>query len=288
MLGCTAVLQAQDGGTVSTTVDKNKILIGEQLKLTIAASYKTGKPVTFPALDSVANFELLDKPQVDSSEEAGITSVKIVYTLTSFDSGQWVIPAYNLATGMQTTAIPVEVVFSDFNPSQPYHGITDVEDVPAEEKKESWWWYAAGAALLALIMYLLIRRKKKMPLTMAPVPVPVDAYKEAMRGLDALQEKQSSPKEYYSELSDIFRLYIYRRKGILSLQKTTDDLVVQLASLNLEKEQYEKLSQSLRMSDFVKFAKYVPGAADNRTCLEEIKRSVTVIEQTEKERTIKQ
>ncbi len=79
-----------------------------------------------------------------------------------------------------------------------------------------------------------------------------------MKQLEQLQRDKPETKLYYSKLTDIFRLYIFQKKGILSLQKTTDDLVIQLKSLNLNKEQFDKLSQSLRLSDFVKFAKYIP------------------------------
>ncbi|HEY6064151.1 MAG TPA: hypothetical protein VIV35_11110, partial [Chitinophagaceae bacterium] len=82
-------------------------------------------------------------------------------------------------------------------------------------------------------------------------------------------------------LTDIFRLYIFRKKGILSLQKTTADLILQLRDLPFSKEQFDKLSQALRLSDFVKFAKYVPAADDNRNCFEEIRNSIMTIEKTE-------
>jgi LPXTG-motif cell wall-anchored protein len=284
LLICTAALQGQEGITVQTVADKNRILIGEQLQLTITANYKTGTLISLPVADSVVNFEPVGKPVIDSSAKAGITSLKAIYTFTSFDSGQWVIPAFDLAAGIHTDAIPVEVVFADFDPKQPYHDITGVEDVPVQKNEEPWWWYAAGAALLALGIFILFRKKKQAGIPATAPPVAVNAFAEAIQQLDALQNKNCTPKEYYSELTDIFRVYIYRRKGILSLQKTTDDLVVQLKTLSLEKEQFDKLSQSLQMSDFVKFARYVPAAADNRICLEEIKKSVLLIEQIEKNR----
>ena len=95
------------------------------------------------------------------------------------------------------------------------------------------------------------------------------------------QRTVTTSKEYYSKLIDIFRLYVFRKKGLLSLQKTTDDLIVQLRDLDLSKDQYDKLAQSLRLGDFVKFAKYIPSADDDRTSLEEIKKSIVTIEKTE-------
>ena len=57
--------------------------------------------------------------------------------------------------------------------------------------------------------------------------------------------------------------------------------MIQLKSLNLSKEQFDKLSQSLRQSDFVKFAKYIPSADDDRNCFEEIKNAIVTIEKAQ-------
>ena len=54
---------------------------------------------------------------------------------------------------------------------------------------------------------------------------------------------------------------------------------MQLKSLNLNKEQFDKLSQSLQLSDFVKFAKYIPSAEDNQSAFNAIKKTIEHIEQ---------
>ena len=99
-----------------------------------------------------------------------------------------------------------------------------------------------------------------------------------MNQLEKLQKEKPEQKQYYSRLVDIFRVYIFKKKEIHSLQKTTDDLVLQLKGIPVDKEQFEKLSQALRLSDFVKFAKYVPSAEDDKAIFETIKNSITSIE----------
>ncbi|MEI9809798.1 MAG: hypothetical protein WDO16_19105 [Bacteroidota bacterium] len=91
--------------------------------------------------------------------------------------------------------------------------------------------------------------------------------------------KRWDSKQYYSSLVDIFRMYVLKKKGIHSLQKTTDDIVVQLKSIPVGKEQFDKLSQALRLSDFVKFAKYIPSGDDDRHAFDAIKTTITAIEQ---------
>ena len=133
--------------------------------------------------------------------------------------------------------------------------------------------------MLGLILLYLQRKKKPQPV-IVPKAV-ISPYEEAMKQLEQLQSDKPGAKQYHSKLTDIFRLYIFRKKGILSLQKTTDDLIIQLKSLILTKEQFDKLSQSLRLSDFVKFAKYISTNEDDKLAFEEIKNAIITIEKTE-------
>ncbi len=274
------LITAQDGTTIKASVDKNKILIGEPIQLTVEVYLSPESVKKFIPIDSIEHFELLDKPVIDTTSNDGGLNIKGVYKITSFDSGHWVIPSFVLSKDVKTDTIPVDVVFSDFDPAQDYHDIKDILEANPAEKKAEWWWYAAGGALLlALLLFYLLRKRKPAPVSMPKVII--NPYEEAMKQLEQLHREKSETKLYYSKLTDIFRLYIFQKKGILSLQKTTDDLVIQLKSLNLSKEQFDKLSQSLRLSDFVKFAKYIPSADDDRNCFEEIKNAIITIEKVQ-------
>lgn len=275
----TRVVAAQDKVLLTASVEKNKILIGEPVRLLIEAVIPANEPISFATVDTIDHFEILGKPQIDTSNTNTGTTIKGVYTITSFDSGHWVIPAFILDDQVKTDSIPMDVVFSDFNPNQDYHGMKDIEDVPPATEKREWWYAAAaGLVLLLLLLWLFIRKKKKAPLQKQETVI--DPYEEATKSLTQLQMINPDAKEFYSELTDIFRLYIFRTKGILSLQKTTDDLVLQLRKLNIGQESFSLLSQSLQLSDYVKFAKYIPSEEDNRNTFDTIKKSIDEIEQT--------
>lgn len=247
--------------------------------MTIEARFPANAGISFSMPDSIARFEFLEEPAVDSLNENGTAVLKGIYTITSFDSGHWVIPSLRLTKNIRSDTIGIDVVFIPFNPEQPYHDIKDIIEVKAK-KKNPWWWYAAGGGLLLLVLAVYFLRKKKP----APVAKPVnkiDPYEEAIRQLEELQRSKPDSKQYYSRLTDIFRLYIFRRKGILSLQKTTDDLVLQLKDSGLTKDEFEKLSQALRLSDFVKFAKYEPASEEDKMVYNEILKSIKTIEQSE-------
>lgn len=274
------IVFAQGGSTIKASVDRNKIFIGEPIQLIIEAYLSPESAKGFIEIDSIVHFEFLEKPIIDSTNKEGGLTIKGVYIITSFDSGHWVIPSFALSKNVKTDTIPIDVVFSDFDPNQEYHDIKDILEVKSAKKKIEWWWYAAGAALLIGLIWMYLRQKKK-PQPVAAPKIAINPYEEAMKQLEQLQRDKPDAKQYHSKLTDIFRLYIFRKKGILSLQKTTDDLVVQLTNLNLNKEQFDKLSQSLRLSDFVKFAKYIPSDDDTRTSFEEIKNTIVIIEKSE-------
>lgn len=268
---------AQGDASIKASVNKNKILLGEPLVLTIESYFPSGSKIQFEQIDTIAHFEFLDKPVIDSSSENGDIKVIGKYTITSFDSGHWVIPSFTLAKGVKTDTIPIDVVFSDFNPEQDYHDIKDIIEVKTKKEVVPWWVYAIAAVLLLLTVVFFARRKKK-PVVIAKEKIVVNPYEEAMQQLTDLQKENPDTKTYYVELTNIFRLYIFRKKGILSLQKTTDDLILQVKDVVNDKGKFDKLSQALRLSDFVKFAKYIPEEGDKQTSYSDILNSIKLIE----------
>jgi len=264
-------------------VDRNKIVIGEPVQFSIQVTIPSGQPLHFFEIDTIPHFEFLKKEKVDTAVGNNTITLKQVFNITSFDSGHWVIPSFVLpgTKKVRSDSIGMDVGFAPFDRDKDYNDVKDIIEVNPEEPDNSWYWYAAGAALVFLILmiYLLTRKKPKTKVTVQPA---VDPYVQAMKELQELQ-KENLPakgeiKMYYSKLVDIFRLYVFHKKQLQSLQKTTDHLMVQMKSLNLNEERFNQLAQALRLSDFVKFAKYIPGDEDNRAAFEAIKKSIEEIE----------
>lgn len=268
---------SQVSTTVRASVSTNKVLLGEPFVLTIKASIPSATAINFVQIDTIPHFEFLEKPKLDSTTTDGGIIITGIYKIASFDSGHWVIPSFTLTKGVWTDTIPIDVVFSDFNPDQEYHDIKDIIEVKTKKEGVLWWAYAIAAALMVLTVIFFSRRKKK-PVVAVNEKIIANPYEEAMQQLAALQKENTDAKTYYAELVNIFRLYIFRKKGILSLQKTTDDLILQIKDVVSDKEQFDKLSQTLRLSDFVKFAKYIPVDDDKRTSYSDILNSIKLIE----------
>jgi hypothetical protein len=255
------------------TVDKHKVLLGEQFFLTIEV---IGSPEGFvlPNLDTIPHFEILDKTD---PEKKGNTYLQ-TYRLTSFDSGHWVIPAFRVTNQEATDTIHMDVVFTEgFDPKQDYHDIKDIIEVKPEGPINWFWWIIIGAALVLLVIIWLVVKRKKPVIKDASSE---DAYKEALARLEELKKAHLPDRQFYSEVVDVFRLYVFRRKGILSLQKTTDDLVLQLSDIDLDKESFSALSQALRLADFVKFAKFQPADIEKPKTIDAIKQAIFRLEES--------
>ncbi len=276
----TNLVMGQTGASIKASVNKIRILLGEPMVLTVETFLPGKSIIKFEPIDTIPHFEFLEKPVIDSSSKNGGRFFLAKYTITSFDSGHWVIPSFALARGINTDTIPVDVVFSDFDPKQDYHDIKDVIEVKTKREGVPWWVYAiAGSLLLIAALFFALRKRKPIPVVKEKVTA--NPYEEALQQLEALQRQNPDTKTYYAELVTIFRLYIFRKKGILSLQKTTDDLIMQVQNIITDKDEFDKLSQTLRLSDFVKFAKYIPSDSDKEINFHHIRNTITNIEKSE-------
>ena len=145
------------------------------------------------------------------------------------------------------------------------------------------WYYIGGYLLILLIAgYFLWRyfknRKKDPDLQFKSR---LTAYDEAMQQLEKLKKLNlQNPEElrqYHSSLAQIFKWYISRRQKVSILNKTTGDVLVLLSNSNLPANIVSSAATALRCGDAVKFAKYLPDAAETETCLNEIKKVISAI-----------
>ncbi|MBD0332854.1 MAG: hypothetical protein ICV66_09370 [Chitinophagaceae bacterium] len=261
---------------MSASVNKQRILIGEQFQLTLEATFLKNQKYSWFRIDTIPHFEILSKAKIDTTSDGNQLKLSQQLTLTSWDSGKWQIPAFSLSS-LRTKPLTITVAFSSpFDPNQPYHDIKDILEVE-RPIRTTWYWYLIGAVLLLLLFILLFPRRKKGNKEV----LKEDAYKYAMKQLKNLEQRGFSfhdPKDFYTELVLIFRTYLHQRKNIQSFYKTTDDLAVQIGQLNLAPDLYKELLQTLRSSDMVKFAKFQPQQSDNQQSFEVIKNSIVAIE----------
>jgi hypothetical protein len=272
---------------LKTTVDKQKIVIGEPIQLMLEATVPGDAPLTWPNLDSLPHFDFIQKGKVDSTVKSGERYYRQYLTVTSFDSGAFAIPRLIFIEGNKkyfSDSVRIDIGYSKFDPSKDYHDIKDIIEVPNPFAR--WFpWIVGVVALICLALVIWLIRKRKMLRTGAAAKDErqLTPYEEAVSQLKQLELQKhllsdGSAKVYYSRLGDIFRYFLLRRLGIASLAETSDELIGQLRRLSLPGEQFAALSDTLRMSDFVKFAKYQPGLADGEQHHQTIRGAIESLE----------
>lgn len=268
---------------VSANVDRDRILIGEPILLSIEAYAPPGDSIVWFEADSLPHFHILEKFRIDTANETNGTKVSQLISITSFDSGRWEIPPFKVEVAGEpyySAPLSIDVAFAAFDPAEDYRDIKDILEPPDPYARYILWAVALVAlTALALLIYFL-RRKKRLP----PVPAraepqlsPLEEARQAVNLLRRTRIKEGEEKNYYSKLNDIFRVFMLRRHGLSTLERTNDELIFQLSRLKMPEENFRRLEQSLRICDLVKFAKYRPGEKENRENLETVWSSIEIL-----------
>ncbi len=264
---------------VKAELDTNSILIGDQVRLRLQADFPQGVTVLMPAVKDTfsSNIEIVSLLSTDSVKAGDNFRYIRTYVITSFDSGQFFVPALpfivTFPDGRKDTlqSYPVELNVSNQlnDTTQVPYDIKEPLSVPISFREIAQW---TGIGLLiaiviAAIVYFFLMKKKNKPIFKFEKPKD-SPHVVAFRDLDALKAQklwqQGNVKEYYSRLTDIIRLYIEDRYFVPALESTTDEIADALFRLNLlDQELLKSLITMLQGSDLVKFAKMLPMPDEN-------------------------
>jgi len=106
---------------VRASTDKNKILLGEPFWLTLETKAVKDNGIKGFDIGSIPHFEFITHDSLTRQVNGDTIILKQYYQLTSFDSGQWVIPPIVLRPFVKTNSVLIDVGYtSGFNPQQPY------------------------------------------------------------------------------------------------------------------------------------------------------------------------
>jgi len=254
---------------ISATVDRDKILIGEQIELKVLVTDidKANADVShwFDLPDSFNHMEIVKRFPIDTIAAEGSTNYSQKILITSFDSGVWQIPAITVsfAEKLSINAMPISisVLPVDVSNLKDYHDFKEIIEV----KPETDWLFigsiAAAVIVLAIIIFLVIRYVRKRKLKPKPVSKSF-GIKDVLHQLDALQAKglieKKQHKLFYTELIDICRTYSDHQLNIYSANKTTDEYMLMLKNKIGNEPKLIHFFQLLRLADAVKFAKFIP------------------------------
>lgn len=280
MMLCLQMLANAQNVVVSSKLDTNKILIGDQIKLYLKAQANTGTKIKFPTLfDTIREkVEIVNQTKIDTSyspDKARYELLKTI-TITSFDSGYYAIPPFDFYVDedsinpISTSAILLTVQTLNVDTTKAFRDIKGPLNAPITFD-EILPYLIAAVAILFLIVGIIIylkKRKKNIPAPIAAPKVVIPPHIEALENLRKLKDEKlwqnGFEKEYHIQLSDIIRTYIEKRFGVTALEQTTDEIIRHSRTIDsIDESLRNKLKHILVLSDMVKFAKELPLPNEN-------------------------
>jgi hypothetical protein len=243
--------------------------MGDEIKLVVQAQRPKDYVIKPFSNDlSLTPFELKFARRPTVRNKAGAVEETFVFVITIFEIGDFTIPSvaveFTDAEGRlrqaNTPAIPVKVVGvakkpDDKNEIRPIKG-------PISFKLGFVRALFLGVAAISLSFFLVVKvmlRKRQRFVDPESLKPP---HERAILELERLKKKglleEARVKEFYSELSDIFRRYLERAYQIESLELTTYEVLKAVQEKDFSRETRDNIRHLLENCDLVKFAKFVP------------------------------
>jgi hypothetical protein len=265
-------------------LDRTAIKIGEQTQLHLTARFHAKDKVDFPVLkDTISSKIQIVSSKADTAfdkNDASIQTIRRHYTITSFDSGEYVIPSYAFHTPggdvttpsltLQVATVKVDTTKAAYDIKQPLA----IKYTFWDWLRDNWVWVTIGLAVILIIggvIYYLRKRPKKVTVIEPPKPI-IPAHVIALEKLTELRDRklwqQEQVKQYYIELSDVIREYLESRYTIKAQEQTSDEIFASLRYMDIAEENRNSLRQMLILADLVKFAKEKPLPHENEQSMD--------------------
>ncbi len=271
---------------VNARLDKTSILLGDQTVLHLSAELPANGTVNFPLLADTlsAKVQIVSAGKADTLTDKNRPGLKLIsrsYVITSFDPGLQMVPALTFQSGGKTFATeaqPLEVKAVAVDTTKAIYDIKQplaVSYTFMDWLRDNWYWVVLGLAVLLLLFgvwYYFRKIRKPKPVVEKSVPL-VPGHVIALEQLSALKEKklwqQGEVKAYYSELTDIIRVYLEKRYLISAQEQTSEEILSGLEAVKMPEKSRNSLKEILLLADLVKFAKAVPAGHENEQSMDD-------------------
>lgn len=266
---------------IKAKMDSATVLMGKLTALHIEVSQDkqaVGHFVAETADTLTSSVEIAFKTAGDTTD-LGNNRIQINrdFVLQAFDSGQYVLPPIQYVMGTDTfitNPLSLKVMPVAVDSLKTVHDYKPVEDVPfrlfdyvPDFISDYWWVYLLIAIILLAGLFVYYKWLRKGQIPLMPKKKVLPPYEEAIAKLEVLSAKQlwqsGQAKAYFTELTDILRVYIDRRFGINAVEMTSTQIIDQLYKNAETKLVHEQVSKILEIADYVKFANMMPLPDDN-------------------------
>lgn len=266
---------------VEATIDTSEFLVGDQVGLELKVTQPIKEFVGIPVFgqELTKQIEILEQSENDTTLlESGQYIIKKRLLITAFDSGYYVLPPIpflyytdSIKTEpvlFKVGTIPVDTSQAIKDIKMPYSAPISIAEVLP--------WAGGGLGLMVVVFIILyvirkIRRKEPILGRVKPKePAHIIAYRDLSKLKDNKLWQKEKVKEYYTDLTDILRMYLWNRYSIRTLERTSEEILESLQESEFNDENaYSELKEIFNISDLVKFAKYKPIVDDHEKCMKE-------------------
>lgn len=264
--------------TVETTIDTNRITLGDQIGLNYIIHKKNDIRIQLPDISDtlIDGIEIIGTPVIDSTKiDNENWEVSLVLTITSFDTGLYYIPPQAIAFNddlfsdtLFSKATYLEVIGVSIDTTNTVRDIKGPDSVPVTVGEVLM--YAIPILLIVALAYFAFiyfrRRKSEQPI-FKPAKPEEPAYITALRELDKIKAQklwqQNKVKEFYTSITHVIRWYIEKRFNIPALEQVSDEILELVRIQKLDDINYSNLESLLNLADLVKFAKGNPDPEEN-------------------------
>jgi hypothetical protein len=269
----------------TATLDSTQILLGDQVNLKLSLEKPATLQIDFAQVpDTLAGkIEVLKRSQIDTTTlDNQFLKLEQTFLVTCFDSGTYRIPPFKFDIRLTdrndsvfTNELFMKVFTMEIDTTKGPADIKMPYDAPLTLKEVTP--YILGIILAGAIFFLLLysikRKKKNLPLFVKLSKPKEPAHITALRELDRIKEEKlwqkDKIKEYYSELTEVLRIYIEDRFSIPAMEQTTYEIISSFSDRPglISEKSMNHLGRILPLADLVKFAKYKPLPDDHNLAL---------------------
>lgn len=275
------------------TLDRSQILIGEQVTLQLKVENITGEAQELESwfkLPKNDHIEVVRKEKMDTISIEGQTTYMQKITITSFDSGKWVIPVTDPqikdVNGQQyslnSDAVSLEVMPVDVSQLKEFHPEKDI--IAVDYTDYTWVYIVAGTLVLLVLIWLVYRflRRRQLRPKKAKQVIKGPPMQWALSQIDLLVAEKllekGETKAFYTRLLDICRTYFDERIEGHTFQSTSREMIDKLQNYLQKQKDRAALKDFTSLSDHVKFAEHLPKEEQTNSAVEIAKETIRNIE----------
>lgn len=282
---------------LQVSVDKKDILVGQQINLQVVADLPPQdffvKWIEVP--DSLPHFELVDKSKIDSVYiNQKLSKLSQTFTFTSFDSGKWILPSFDIHFNPSSGGEPYNFFTDSFSINVSYQQdsttvLRDIKDIRASAPFSLWRYLQVFLisfvvlCLLGWLIYFFIKRSRQKKQV---AQQPLSAYQYAMMELDKIKQLNmqdaAAVRTFHTKLKEILKTYLSSIEGPDFISSTTGEIIILLQQNAIDKTAVSKVSETLRISDAARFAKYIPSITESEQSWKTVKEMIDFTQQLQR------